>query len=76
MKAITLIRGTGLTTAEIAKAIGCTTHAIRYYERGERFPTRKQFSAINDLALSRGLRLSAADFEVEPNEPKEARDVA
>ncbi|KRG69139.1 helix-turn-helix domain-containing protein [Pseudoxanthomonas dokdonensis] len=62
MKAINLIRDTGMTTAEIAEAIGCTTHSIRYYERGERFPNRRQYRAINELATRRGVTLSAADF--------------
>lgn len=63
MKAIELIRRTGLTTAEIAEAVGCTTHSIRYYERGKRFPNGDQYRRINDLALRRGLTLTAADFE-------------
>lgn len=76
MRAITLIRQTGLTAQEIADAVGCTAHAIRYYERDERFPTGKQFRALNELALSRGLRLTASDFEPEDRQEVSAREGA
>ncbi len=62
MKAISLIRSTGLSTAQIADLVGCTPHAIRYYERGERFPSPQKFEAIVRAAEQRGLRLSATDF--------------
>lgn len=63
MNAITLLRGTGMTTAEIAKAIGCSSHAIRFYERGQRFPTGEKYRGLVELARSRGLQLTASDFE-------------
>ena len=62
MKAITLLRSTGLTAADIAAAIGCTYHAIRFYERGERFPNSKQYKALVRLGRERGLVLRADDF--------------
>lgn len=62
MDAITKIRETGLTTAEIAAGIGCTTHAIRLYERGRRFPDNERFRAIIKFAGERGIELAAADF--------------
>jgi len=66
MNAIELLRRTGLTTSDIAKEVGCTPHAIRHYETGRRFPNGKQYRRINDLALRRGLSLTAADFETKP----------
>ena len=62
MDAITKLRKTGLTTAEIAEGVGCTTHAIRFYERGIRFPSTDKFKSIIAFAAERGIELSAADF--------------
>jgi len=62
MDAITKLRNTGLTTAEIADAVHCTTHAIRLYERGLRFPDTERFKAIVDFAKKRGVKLAANDF--------------
>lgn len=62
MNAIDLLRRTGLTTQQIADALACTTHAIRYYEQGKRFPKGKAYEAIVELASQRGVRLLADDF--------------
>ena len=65
MDAITKLRETGLTTADIAVGVGCTTHAIRLYERGKRFPDTGRFKAIVDFARERGVELAANDFIAE-----------
>ena len=62
MDAIELIRRTGLSTAEIADAVGCTTHAIRLYERGKRFPNEDNYRRLIELAKSRGVTLTAESF--------------
>lgn len=62
VNAIDLIRRSGLTTAQIAHELKCTTHAIRYWERGERFPNRTTYEALVGLAAKRGLHLVASDF--------------
>lgn len=64
MKAISKLRQSGLTTAQIAAQVPCTTHALRYYERGKRFPSEELYSAITALASSRGITLLATDFVV------------
>lgn len=64
MNAIKKLKDTGLTTAEIAAGVGCTYHAIRYYERGLRFPDGKRYRAIVDFAASRGVTLEASDFDM------------
>lgn len=62
MKAIERIRRTHLSTREIAAHLGCTTHAIRNYERGLRFPSEEQYARIVRLAAERGIVLTATDF--------------
>lgn len=62
MNAIDLIRRSGLTTAQIAHELNCTTHAIRFWERGERFPSGDKYEALVTLAAKRGLHLVASDF--------------
>ena len=62
MDAINKLRDTGLSTSEIARGVGCTTHAIRLYERGKRFPDSQKFKAIIAFAATRQIELSAADF--------------
>lgn len=62
MNAINRLRKSGLTTAQIAQGVGCTEHMVRLYERGLRFPSKKNFVCIVELAESRGLLLVARDF--------------
>lgn len=62
MNAINLFRRSGLTTAQIASQLECTRHLIRYYERGQRFPTKKLYERMVALAAQRGISLSAKDF--------------
>lgn len=64
MNAINRLRKSGLTTATIAKGVGCSEHMVRLYERGLRFPSKKKFVCIVELAESRGLLLVARDFIV------------
>lgn len=64
MKAIDRLRKSGMTTAQIAEGIGDKSggHLVRAYERDERFPGKKTFICIVELAESRGLVLLARDF--------------
>lgn len=62
MRALTLLYRAGMTRASVARAIDQTTHSIRLYERGERFPARKPFTSMVKLAESRGMTLLARDF--------------
>jgi transcriptional regulator with XRE-family HTH domain len=63
MDAISKLIRSGMTRKQIALSIGLTEPTlIGMYERGERFPGRENFSAIVDLAESRGLTLLARDF--------------
>ena len=62
MRAINLLKSSGLTGPGIAAAIGQTTHSVRLYERDERFPNRAAFLALVKLAESRELTLLARDF--------------
>lgn len=52
----------GLTREGVATAIDQTTHSVRLYERGKRFPSKAPFASIVQLAESRGLTLLARDF--------------
>lgn len=62
MKALNLLYRSGLTRATLAAAIDQTTHSIRLYERGERFPGKQPFTNLVELAESRGMTLLARDF--------------
>ena len=73
MNAITLLRNTGLTTAEIAAAVGCTYHTVMNYERGDRFPTGDRYRALVELGKSRGLLLRADDFTATAPKRQKAR---
>lgn len=67
MRALTRLYLSGMTREGIASAIDQSTHSVRLYERGHRFPTRRSFTAIVKLAEERGLLLLARDF-IEDNE--------
>lgn len=67
MRALTRLYLSGMTREGVASAIDQSTHSVRLYERGQRFPTRKSFTAIVQLAEERGLLLLARDF-IEDNE--------
>lgn len=64
MKAIQKLRQSGLGTAEIAAGIGDRSrgHLVRAYEKFDRFPSRRTFTCIVELAESRGITLLARDF--------------
>jgi hypothetical protein len=72
MKAITRLRLSGLTTSQIADAINDKSggHLVRLYDKHARFPSKKNFICLVELAESRGLMLVARDF-IEPDEPCE-----
>ncbi len=71
MNAIERLKDTGLTASEIADRVGCTYHAIRYYESGERFPQRTIYEKLIELAKERGVVLLASDFG-QMAEPRDA----
>lgn len=53
-----------MTTAQIAEAIADKSggHLVRAYDKHDRFPSRKTFTCIVELAESRGIVLFARDF--------------
>ncbi|MFD0738278.1 hypothetical protein ACFQZQ_03105 [Lysobacter koreensis] len=65
MKALTLLYSVGLTRESVASAVDQTTHSVRLYERGERFPKRQPYTAIVKLAEAKGITLMARDFIVD-----------
>lgn len=68
MRALTLLYRAGLDRSKVAAAIEQTTHSIRLYERGERFPAKEPFTNLVKLAESRGMTLLARDFIDNGNE--------
>ncbi len=64
MNAIKKLRRSGLSTADIADGITDKSgeHLVRMYERDLRFPGRKAFTCIVEIAEARGLTLLARDF--------------
>ncbi len=64
MKAITRLRKSGMTTAQIAEAIADKSggHLVRAYDKHARFPSRRTFERLVALADSRGVVLFAQDF--------------
>ena len=64
MEAISRLRRSGMTTADIASAIADKSggHLVRLYERGMRFPSKKTYTCIVEVAEARGLLLTARDF--------------
>ena len=64
MRAIQKLRQSGLGTAEIASGIGDKSggHLVRAYEKYGRFPSKRTFTCIVELAEARGVPLYARDF--------------
>lgn len=62
MKAIQRLERAGFTRQQIAAAAGVSIPALAMYRRGDRFPSRKTFVCIVELAESKGLTLLARDF--------------
>lgn len=66
MKAITLLKGAGLTRADIAKAVGLESDkTVWHWERGSRRPNSENFAKLARLAEGKGIRLIPEDFIVE-----------
>jgi hypothetical protein len=77
MEAINRLRRSGMTTRQIAEAIKDDSggHLVRLYERGKRFPSRRTYVCIVEVAEARGLLLTARDFIAEERcEPDAAND--
>lgn len=53
-----------MTTAQIAEAIADKSggHLVRAYDKHARFPSRRTFVCLVELAESRGITLFARDF--------------
>jgi hypothetical protein len=62
MEAIKKLRRSGMDTAALVAGIGCKAPLIYMYENGRRFPSKRNFVCIVELAESRGLTLLARDF--------------
>lgn len=75
MEAINRLRKSGMTTAQIAEAIADKSggHLVRAYDKHARFPSRKTFTCLVELAESRGIVLFARDF-IPPSIPCESTE--
>lgn len=62
MNAIKRLYRAGLSRAEIADGIGCDPQLVGMYERNQRWPGRRNFACIVELAEARGIDLRARDF--------------
>lgn len=74
MKAITRLRMSGLSAAQIAESINDKSggHLVRAYEKHKRFPGRDSYARLVELAESRGITLTARDFMGEATEQQRA----
>lgn len=64
MKAIDKLIRAGYTAQQLAAGIRVSSTCIGMYRRGDRFPGRKPFLCIVEMAEARGLTLLARDFIV------------
>lgn len=62
MEALKRLYRNGMTRAEVASHIGCEPQLIGMYERHQRWPGRRNFACIVELAEARGIDLRARDF--------------
>lgn len=62
MKAIDRLVASGLTTSQIADAVGVSPHAVRFWARDLRSPRHDAREKLIALAESRGVLLLASDF--------------
>lgn len=62
MKAIKRLELAGFTRKQIADGIGVGMPALAMYRRGDRFPSRKTFVCLVEMAETKGLTLMARDF--------------
>jgi DNA transposition AAA+ family ATPase len=62
MRAISRLLDSGMTRKQIALSAGVSEQAIGMCLNDKRWPRRSLFSALVELAASRGIELSARDF--------------
>lgn len=62
MEAIKRLERAGYSRQQIADGADITLAALNYYSRGERFPSRKSFVCLVEMAEAKGVRLTARDF--------------
>lgn len=67
MNAVQRLRAAGYTRRQIAESVGVTRHAVGFWERGLRFPSRENHGGLIRLADAKGLRLLAEDFHAAPD---------
>lgn len=67
MKAIQRLERAGFSRKQIADGIGVGIPALAMYRRGDRFPSRKTFVCLIEMAETKGLTLLARDF-IEPSD--------
>lgn len=65
MKAIQRLERAGYTRQQIASGTHTGIPTLAMYRRGQRFPSKKTFVCIVEMAEAKGLTLLARDF-VEP----------
>lgn len=62
MKAIERLERAGFTKQQIAAQAGVSVASLAMYRRGDRFPSRKTYVCIVEMAELKGLTLMARDF--------------
>lgn len=62
MKALQRLERAGFTRRQIADGADVSVAALAMYRRGDRFPSKKSFVCIVEMAESKGLALMARDF--------------
>lgn len=62
MKAIQRLIASGMTYSQIAKELGITPHAVRFWANGARSPGHTNRQKLIALAESRGILLLGSDF--------------
>lgn len=72
MNVISRLKKSGLTIPDIARALQCTEHTVRNYQRGRRFPERDAYRQLIELGESRGLLFTAEDFLADGSEHEAA----
>jgi transcriptional regulator with XRE-family HTH domain len=64
MRAILRLKQSGMSRAEIAKAIGVSKTTLHFWETGQRSAAHNNREKLIALAESRGLLLLASDFSM------------
>lgn len=62
MKAIQRLERAGYTRKQIADGAAVSIPTLAMYRRGDRFPSKKTFVCLVEMAEARGLSLMARDF--------------